>query len=181
MILLLLILAQTPPSPETAPAEDLVKTFVITMTDGTVYHGTYQEAGEQAVIQIDTPWKPEPPFNVLRSRVSEVGPELRHKRDERRVQEAAQAGFSLVQTPAGTFYVAAAEVEKARRAREMAVQVMARGTGFEAAGPVSAESTATDTPAGSTAGSRWGLQAGILLAGLIIAGIVLKVMVFRGA
>lgn len=172
---LLFALAQDEP----ASGSELT-TYVITLTDGTVIHGTYAESGDQATYQIDAPWLNPPPAPVptLRSKIADVRPELRHKREERRLKEAREAGYTRVATQDGERYIATDHLKRAERARKMADKVEnqllpeTRSTAEPDAGTPTQEERTTPPPL-----RRYGVQVGVALAGLAISLLLLKVFV----
>ncbi|MBP8129932.1 MAG: hypothetical protein KA184_10180 [Candidatus Hydrogenedentes bacterium] len=157
------------------PPEDEIKTYVITLDNGEVVYGTYEEAGEQATIRVDSPWLPAQDVRtMLRSKIVDLRAELRHKREERRAREAEKAGFRKISNQAGESYVRIEEVELAGRARTMAAEVERRlapdTTLPEAAPAETGTATPQETP---SLFKRYAWQAVILLAGLGLTAVVL--------
>lgn len=164
------------------PANSDPVTYIITLTDGTVVHGTYSESGNQATYQVDAPWMdpPPPPVPTLRNKIADVQQELRHKRDERREAEARKAGYTRISTATGDRYIRSDEIIRAERAAKMAAKVEAQT--LPNAVPNSPEAVEAPTPVDQTPSSplrRYGLQGSIAAAGLVIAFVLLKVLVFQ--
>ena len=161
------------------PAENDLKTYIITFKDGSVCYGSYVENGEQVTIQPDTPWEPQPPIPTLRSKIADYRLELRHKREERREEEARKAGYVKISTATSERYAKAAEYDRAVRSRDMARRVEEKLSQT----PVALETLSNADPASEAPEPspvrRYGLQAAILVAGLAASAMILRFFIFQ--
>lgn len=158
------------------PQEEDIKTYVITLDDGEVVYGTYEETGEQATIRVDSPWLPTQDVRtMLKSKIVDLRVELRHKRDERRAREAEKAGFRKISNQAGESYVRIEEVELARRAKAMAAQVEDRLAPDTDLPAINQAETPNPGPQEKPSFfKRYAWQAVILLIGLGLTALVLQ-------
>jgi hypothetical protein len=155
--------------------EENLQTYRIVLDDrGTVY-GAYEEIGEQQVrITVDTPWAPGEVISTLRSKVREVHPELKHRRHERRVAQAKEAGFEYVETAAGGFFVPEQVKRLADRSRELAAARVPVDVSFEEASDIALAAgppPPVDPPSWLR---RFGWHAGILVVAAALLALVAR-------
>ncbi|MFP4501746.1 MAG: hypothetical protein ACLFTT_12150 [Candidatus Hydrogenedentota bacterium] len=178
MVTLLLLAIIAAPEQIMPVSDEDIETYRIVVDAGgeeRIIYGTYEEGTAQVNIVVDAPWTASRELRILKKDVIEVHRELKHKRRERRIEQAKDAGFAYVESAAGAFFVPERAFHHAQRAREMVRKAEAEHVDHEAAesgNEAGAEGNA-EAAQSSSLFARYGWHAGIVLTGvLLLAGVV---------
>lgn len=163
---------------QVAPVDDEdVQTYRIVLDDRGAVYGIYEEIGEQQVrITVDAPWASGEVISTLRSKVREVHPELKHRRHERRVAQAKEAGFTYVKTAAGAFFVPDQTKHLADRSREMAAAIAPVDAPADETGAAAFAAVPHAPAAPPSRLSLYGWHALILLAAAVLLALVARTL-----